>query len=208
MDNQSLHEKELVFAQILYLFILPTLLLYYGVIPGHFRIVLLFTVALFLYGIIKRAKWTYADLAISKDFIKDILPYAIFTIVGVGLLFFISRMVPSLDARPDYKWWEDMRFLALFIPISVLQEIIFRGILMKFLRHAFSSPIFIIFLNASLFSMIHVIYVNSTLILPITFIGGIGFSWIYYRYPNLILISISHTILNFIAMILGFFILR
>ena len=144
----------------------------------------------------------------TKDFIKDITPYAIFTIVGVGLLFFVSYIIPSFDNRPYYKWWEDMRFLALFIPISVLQEIIFRGILMKFLRHAFSSPMFIIILNASLFSLIHVIYDNSIFILPMTFIGGIGFAWIYYKYPNLILVSISHTVLNFTAMTLGFFVIR
>jgi hypothetical protein len=30
----------------------------------------------------------------------------------------------------------------------------------------------------------------------------------YYRYKNLVLISISHTILNFVGMILGFFIIR
>lgn len=207
MDNNR-HEKELVFAQILYLYIIPTLLLYYGVIPGQFRLLMLFGVALLLYGIIKRAKWTYADMGITKDFMQGALPYAVFTIVGVASLYFISRVAPMFDERPHYKWWEDMRFLLLFIPISVLQEIVFRGILMKFLRHAFKSPFFIITLNASLFALIHVIYLNSILILPITFVGGIGFAWLYYKYPNLILISISHTILNFVAMILGFFVLR
>jgi membrane protease YdiL (CAAX protease family) len=170
-------------------------------------VLMLFTVALLLYGVVKRANWTYADLGIRRDFIKDIIPYSVFTLVGVVVLFFVSEVAPTLEVKPHYRWWEDLRFLLLFIPISVLQEIVFRGILMRFLRHAFKSPIFIITLNASLFALIHVIYLNSVLI-PITFAGGIVFALIYYKYPNLVLVSIAHTILNFTAMILGFFVIR
>ncbi|MEA3398924.1 MAG: CPBP family intramembrane glutamic endopeptidase, partial [Patescibacteria group bacterium] len=91
---------------------------------------------------------------------------------------------------------------------SVLQEVVFRGVLMHMLRRAFKSPFFIIILNAALFALIHILYADAKVILPLTFLAGICFSWLYYKYPNLILISISHTILNFTAMILGFFVLR
>jgi len=208
MDIESHHEKELVLAQVLYLYVIPTLLLYYGIIPGQFRVVLLFGIALLLYGIIKHAHWTFADLEIRKDFIKDIIPYTIFTLVGLGLIIFISKTIPSSQNGYYHGWWENARFLLLFIPISVLQEIVFRGVLMHMLKRAFTSVPFIIILNASVFALIHIIYLNYAVILPLTFIGGIGFAWIYYKYPNLIMISIAHTILNFTAMILGFFVLR
>lgn len=208
MDTTNRHEKEVVWAQILYLFVVPILLLYYRIIPGEYRVVILLAVAILLYGIIKRAHWTYEDMAIRKDFMKDIMPYALFTIAGVGFIVWLWRITPFAVERPSYEWWEDVRFLLLFIPISVLQEVIFRGILMKLLRHAFTNPLFIIVLNACLFTLIHIIYVHAVFILPMTFIAGIGFAWIYYVYPNLILASVSHTILNFTAMILGFFIVR
>lgn len=198
-------EKELVWIQILYLYVVPTLLIYFGVIPGNFRIILLLGISLLMYGIIKRSNWTYKDMGISIDFMKDIFPYAIFTVISVISLIFISQIV---TVKPMYEWWEDARFLLLFIPISFLQEIIFRGILMHLLKKAFSSPVFIIVLNASVFMLIHIIYINTSIILPLTFIAGLGFAWIYYKYPNLILVSISHAILNFTAMILGFFVLR
>ena len=99
-------------------------------------------------------------------------------------------------------------FLLLFIPISVLQEIIFRGVLMNFLIKAFSNPIFIIGLNAAVFAFMHVIYLNSVFVLPFTFIAGIGFAWMYLKYKNLILISVAHTILNFVAVAMGFFVIR
>jgi membrane protease YdiL (CAAX protease family) len=207
MDTPN-HDKEVVLAQILYLYITPTLLLYYGIIPGHFRLVMLFSIALLLYGIIKHAKWTYSDIGIQKGLMKDIIPYTIFTLVGIAFLFLIAYLAPKVAEKRIYLWWENLRFLILFIPISVLQEIVFRGILMHLLVKAFKNPIFIIILNASLFALIHIIYLNSIIVLPLTFLGGIAFAWIYYKYPNLILVSLSHTVLNFTAMILGFFVLR
>ena len=198
-------ERELVWVQILYLYIIPVLLLYYKVLPGNFRFLMLFAVAILLYGIVKNDHWTYRDLGIKRDFMKDIIPYLLFTVGGVFFLIWLSQIVPH---EPFLKWWRNIQFLLLFIPISVLQEIVFRGVLMNMLRRAFSSPIFIIILNASVFALMHVIYLNSVFVLPMTFIAGIGFAWMYYRYQNLTLISVAHTILNFTAMILGFFIIR
>lgn len=196
-------EKELVWVQILYLFVIPTLLLYFNIIPNDYRIVMLIGVTLLMYGIVRHARWSYLDLGIFKSFMKDFSVYALFTIAGVGFLFWLSAIVPH---SPFLNWWKNAKFLLLFIPISVLQEVVFRGILMKLLRQAFANPFFIIVLNAIVFALIHVIYSNATFVLPLTFIAGVGFAWIYYKYPNLILVSISHTILNFVAMVFGFFV--
>lgn len=205
MEIQTRQDKELVWAQILYLFILPILLLYYKVIPGKFRLFMLLTVSMTLLGIIFKAKWTYLDIGIFRDYKKDLLPYSIFTLVGLLFLFFCIQFIPY---TPMEAWYINLRFLILFIPISFLQEIVFRGVLMNMLRRAFSHKSFIIILNASLFALIHIIYTNILFVLPVTFLAGVGFAWMYYKYPNLILISVSHTILNFTAMILGFFTLR
>lgn len=204
MDNTK-KGRELVFVQILYLYVIPILLLYFKVLPGNFRFIMIFVVALLLLGIVEHDHWTFADLGIRRDFMKDILPYSLFTMGGVFFLVWLSQIVPH---SPFLEWWENAKFLLLFIPLSVIQEIIFRGILMNMLERTFSSVIFIIILNSAVFAMMHVIYLNSIFVLPMTFIAGIGFAWMYYQYKNLPLISISHTILNFVAMILGFFIIR
>jgi membrane protease YdiL (CAAX protease family) len=166
---------------------------------------MLFGVAILLMGIIKHNQWSYYDMGLIRDFMKDILPYTVFTVAGVLFLVWLSQIVPH---SPFLGWWKNLKFLLLFIPLSIIQEVIFRGVLMNMLSRAFSSPIFIIALNASVFALIHVIYLNSTFVLPMTFIAGIGFAWMYYRYKNLILISASHTVLNFVGMVLGFFVLR
>lgn len=205
MDISTSKQKELVWVQVLYLYVVPVLLIYYGIVPPAFRFLLLLCVALLLLGIIKRDSWTYADMGVQRAYMRDIVPYSLFTLGGVGFIVWLGQVVPH---APFYGWWENAKFLLLFIPISVLQEVIFRGVLMNMLRRAFMSPVFVILMNAAVFALIHVIYLNSTFVLPLTFIGGIGFAWMYYQYPNLILISISHTILNFTAMILGFFVIR
>lgn len=212
MDTEVLEnskkQKELVWAQILYLYIVPVLILYFKIIPGSLvdlRFVMLFVVCLLLYGIVRHNKWTWADMGVRKDFMKDLIPYAIFTVGSIAFLFWLFKISGT---SPMSGWWHNAKFLLLFIPISVLQEVAMRGVLMNMLRRAFKSPIFIIVLNSCLFALIHIIYLNATFVLPFTFIAGLGFAWMYYQYPNLILISISHTILNFVGVALGFFMVR
>ncbi len=205
MDIQTRSEKELVWVQILYLYILPILLLYYKIIPGNMRLFMLFSITLVQLGIIHRAKWTFRDVGIFGDFLKDWKVYTLFTLCGVLFLYYFNYIFPH---EPFDGWYKNTKFLLFFIPISIVQEVVFRGVLMNMLKKAFNNKFFIILLNASIFALIHIIYLHASFILPLTFIGGIAFSWIYYKYPNLILVSISHCILNFMAMILGFFTLR
>ena len=198
-------ERELVWLQILYLCIIPILLLYYKILPGDLNFLMLLLVSILLYGIVKHNHWTAKDFGMKKHFLKDIFPYTLFTVGGILFLVWLAQVVPH---SPFLNWWKSAKFLLLFIPLSVLQEIAFRGILMNMFRRAFKSPIFIIGLNSCVFALMHVIYLNATFVLPMTFIAGVGFAWMFYKYQNLQLISISHTILNFTAMILGFFIIR
>lgn len=198
-------ERELVWLQILYLFLIPILLLYYKVITSNYRIILLLLVAILLYGVTRYENWTNKDFGIQKDWTKYFWHYLIFTIIGVAFLVILEELEIG---TPFFNWWRNAKFLILFIPLSIAQEIIFRGILMDMFRRVFSNPVFIILLNASLFSLMHIIYLNTFFVIPVTFIGGIGLAWMYYKYENLILISASHTILNFVGMVLGFFVIR
>lgn len=198
-------EREIVWLQILYLFLIPVLLIYYNIISDNFRVLLLLIVTVLMYGIARYEKWNHEDFGFKKDWIKDFWPYFIFTIIGIIFLLIAEEFEIG---KPFLNWWKNAKFLLLFIPLSVMQEIVFRGVLMNMLRRAFSNPFFIIILNAAVFALMHVIYLNSAFVLPLTFIAGMGFAWMYYKYKNLILISISHTILNFVGMILGFFIIR
>ena len=199
------NEREIVWLQILYLYLIPILLLYYKVISSNLRIVMLLLVTVLIYGITRYEKWNNKDFGIRKDWRKYFWQYLIFTVGGIVFLLMMEQFEIG---KPFLNWWKNAKFLLLFIPLSVVQEILFRGILMNMFRRVFSSPAFIIILNASIFALMHIIYLNSAFVLPVTFVAGIGFAWMYYKYENLILISASHTVLNFVGMILGFFVIR
>ncbi|MFA7191984.1 MAG: lysostaphin resistance A-like protein [Candidatus Paceibacterota bacterium] len=201
----TFREKEIVLVQIFYLFLLPVFLLYFNIIPGSYRFLVLFFVAIMLLGVIHRAAWTYEDIGFKKDWLSDWKSYLLFTFGAIFFLLWLETLVPH---NPMMNWYENKKFLLLFAPISILQEIVFRGVLIKMLLKAFEDIKIVIFINALVFALIHVIYANAVFVLPLTFIAGIGFAWMYIYKPNIILISISHTILNFIAMVLGFFIIR
>ena len=205
MCMDTTREKEIVLVQIFYLFLLPIFLLYFHIIPGSYRFIVLASVALMLLGIIHKSQWTLYDIGFKKDWRSDWKAYLLFTVGGVFFLYWLATIVPH---SPFLDWWENEKFLLLFAPISILQEIIFRGILMKMLLQSFKRIEIVILINAIVFTLMHVIYLNAIFVLPLTFIAGIAFAWIYLYRPNMVLISISHTILNFVAMVLGFFIVR
>ena len=202
MDNEP--SKKIIIAQILVIFLSPVALLYFGILPYNFRFILLTISALFIYGIIEHEHWTHKEMGLRMDNFKEAFPfYLVFTILGICALLFVDHAVnlPDIDSRISL-----IRSWAFFIPISFFQEFGFRSFLVPRLKEIFKNNyIAIIFINTVLFTLIHVIYPNLGIGLPVAFVAGIFFTWLYLKYPNLLLITISHSILNIIAVLLGFF---
>ncbi len=147
--------------------------------------------------------WTIFQLGIRFDnFYLALVPYTIFTIAGLIVIFFASRYIKHRHPR---RWYRDPHFLFLFVPISISQEIIYRSFLMNKLEYLSGSIIFVVLLNAILFAFIHSIYPHAKFTVLLGFLSGLGFASVYYYFPNLILISISHSILNFVAVWFGLF---
>ena len=190
-------------SQVALIFILPVLLLYAGIIPVKYRLLVLVAVSLIILGITVKERWTLQGLGIRTDnLVQSIIPYVIFTLVGLIVIFLLAKF---LGKNPVDEWWSQPHFLYLFIPISIFQEFAFRGFLMPKLESIFLSVAIVILVNSLLFAFLHIIYPNPLLFLPLGFLAGIGFAVMYYFYPNLILISISHSILNFFAVLYSFF---
>ena len=200
----NLPSKRLILAQIFIIFILPVFLIYFHILPISWRMILLLICSLIIYGIISREKWTLKDLGIHHHNFKKALPfYASFAVVGVLALFLIEHRfsMPDIDTKLFFiKTW------AFFIPISLFQEFAFRAFLIPRLKMLYQNKVLIVFFNAILFTLIHIIYPNWGVGLPLAFVSGIFFAWLYLKYPNLLLISITHAILNITAVLLGFFV--
>lgn len=203
--NKNRVDKVLVFTQIFFIFILPVFLIYFKVFTSfYFRFIFLLLGALFIYGIIRYEKWSYEDMGLRMDnFKKSFLPYLVFTLLGV-LVIFLTAYFFGIKNEPDRVFY--IRTFLFFIPISFVQEFAFRSFLIPQLKKIHKNNYLVIFLNSLLFALIHIIYPDINIGVPLSFVGGIFFAYLYLKYPNLLLISISHSILNLTALLLGFFV--
>lgn len=196
-------DRELVLYQIFFIFILPIALIVFGIVPLSWRMVVLCIAMLFMYGVIQKEKISDEIMGVSKKtFRRSLIPYLLFTLVSA--LIFI-RLSAVLAINPGIHWWQHIHFLFLFLPVSLLQEIAYRGFLFPKLQVLSHKWWVIIGANTVLFTFLHIIYPTPGIMLPIAFVSGLGLSVMYRYYPNLILISLSHAVLNFIAVLHGFF---
>jgi len=195
--------RRLKIVQIFIIFVLPVLLLYFNIIPVSWRMIMLAISALFIYGIIRKEEWSYEQMGLRHDNFKKAIPfYLVFTIIGVGVLFLLDQKIhmPDIDTRSFL-----LRTWIFFIPVSVFQEFAFRSFLIPRLKELYHNNFVIVLINASLFTLIHIIFPNLGIGLPLAFVSGTFFAWLYIKYPNLVLISLAHSVLNVTAVLLGFF---
>lgn len=193
----------MAFLQITALFALPVFFLLAGMIPLQARFLVLAGVAATAIAVIVKERWTFHQLGLRLDNLRSgLVPYLVFTLIGTGIIILVARLLrlPQIPA-----WWTLPHFQFWFLPISILQEFLFRGFLIPKLRIVFRSPTAVVLVNAALFAFMHSIFPQPLLLLPFAFITGIAFAWMYLRFPNLILISIVHAILNVVGVSRCFF---
>lgn len=202
----NIPSKRLIIAQIVLIFILPVFLLYFKIVPEVWRLLFLSLGSLAIYGIIRHETWTHEEMGLRYDNIRRALPYYLgFTILAIVALYILDERVDPVNLSDKVSQAYLFRTLILFLPISFFQEFAFRSFLIPRLKLIFSHNLTIILVNTLLFTIIHVIYPSLIIGLPLAFVGGVFFTWLYLKYPNLILISLAHAATNLVAILLGFF---
>jgi membrane protease YdiL (CAAX protease family) len=196
------NKKEIALIQIFFIFIAPIALLVTGIVPLAWRMLMLCISLLLIVGIIRFEKISDTELGIRKFSYGAVFWYLLFTCIGIAGLWYLHDIG---DLQREQEWWKVQHLLFAFIPVSLLQEIAYRSFLFPKLRQLFSQTFFVIVANAFLFGILHSMYPSPLLMVGVSMIGGVGFALLYNRYPNLFLISVSHIILNFVAIYLGFF---
>lgn len=185
------------------LLVLPVVLIYFKVIPFRYKVHTLGIVAVIILLIVIFNGWYARMLGLQPNAVKAYyFPYILFTLVASFALLIVARL---LKRKGTEHWWQDSHFLYGFILVSALQEFVFRGFLIPELQSIISIAWLVILVNALLFAWMHVIYSDDLKSLMLIFLGGIGFASMYVHFPSLILISISHMILNVIVVYFGFF---
>jgi membrane protease YdiL (CAAX protease family) len=197
-------KKFIVFGQILLIYIIPVLLLYFNIFSKSSRVLVLFVVSLIIYGILKHEKISLNEIGYIKSFKSYFKEYLVGTLIALSFLILYAYF---FNYSPVLNWWKNPHFWLLFVFVSFAQEFLYRGFLPLLLKKISNNFYFLFFINTILFTLLHVIFPNKAVALPLAFLAGVFFNLMYYRFPNLLLISISHSILNFFAVFLGFFLI-
>jgi len=189
--------------EIIILFILPVLLVYYKIIPFKHRRTTLLIATVAILAIIIYERWSLTKLGIRTDnLVSSIIPYAIFTFIGIVSIYSIAKI---LNRKPQSGFYKNKRYILIILAGSVLQELLFRGFLFPKLQEIFNNYLIIILFNAVLFMLMHIVYSNTPVTLVTIFIAGLAFAGMYTIYSNLILISIAHIILNHVVVLYNFY---
>lgn len=189
----------IILIEIIILFILPVLLLYFKIISFKYRLVVLNAVVFAVLAIVFLENWSLLNMGIRHDNLSVLaLPYLFFIVLGVLLLLFLAGIS---GVKPRKEWWKTPQFGFRVIAISVLQEFIFRSFLLERLGSLFTSLTLIILANALLFALAHIIFSAKPFHLLVVFFWGIAFATMYTFYPNLLLISLAHIIFNFVVVV-------
>lgn len=90
------------------------------------------------------------------------------------------------------KLWLFILFFYSFFSVYP-QELIYRTFYFKRYHNIFKSKYLFIFINAIVFSLGHIFF-NSTLVLVLTFLGGLLFAFTFNKTKSTLLVSIEHAI--------------
>jgi len=88
--------------------------------------------------------------------------------------------------------WIFILFIYSFLSVYP-QELIYRTLYFQRYDCLFKNKYSLIFVNALLFSLAHIFFKNS-LVLLLTFIGGLLFAWTYFKTKSTLLVSIEHAV--------------
>ena len=186
-------------VQLFTIFVLPILLLFVNIIPPKYSLYVLAAITLISIIFAYYEKWSLQDFGLHfREFKKSVVAYIIFTTVICMLTLVLAKI---LNKSTLENWWTYSHFQYQFLIISVAQEVIYRGFLLQKLKLLFGSVKMVILINAFLFALLHILFPNPIMSFATTFLLGVGFAGIYYRFPSLILISISHAVINFVSLL-------
>lgn len=152
-----------------------------------------FVYVIFILLKVEKQKLKIAPYLDWKSFWKSTL-LKLLIIVVVTFLFVWETSPKALFSvllnKP--KLWVFILFVYTFLSVYP-QELVYRTFYFKRYGVLFKNDRFLIFLNAIVFALAHLFFRN-TLVLALTFLGGILFAVTYQRTKSTLLVSIEHAI--------------
>lgn len=146
---------------------------------------------------IRLNRYSFADIGVRLDNIREsAAPYLVFAVTAFLLVSFYAYFLGRGFVDDIFSYWH-LKFF--FIPVSIFQELIYRGFMLTSLKRIFVHKWAVIMINSVFFVLLHIFFPNIGVTWPIVLIGALLFDVVYYRYPNLYLVSVVHVVMNFLT---------
>lgn len=139
-----------------------------------------------------RRREGFADFGLRSDNLRQAaLPIVAFTALGATA----EVVWAKLYGRPVLQ--REVLLLAPIYPVwGVAQQLIIQGVVCRRLLALCRSSAVAILVAAVAFALLHV---ASPRLMALTFVAGLGWSWLYTRWPNVWLLGLSHGLLAALA---------
>ncbi|MGH1260078.1 MULTISPECIES: lysostaphin resistance A-like protein [Bacillus] len=183
--------------------------LYAGVLMG-FIMAVIFTTVVYLFCI-KRYKLSWKDIGIWKlswrDFLWTVVALIFLIIVSITVLMIMEKMGISFENSKTETVQNDKSIYAFCIAVigaavisPIYEEVLYRGVFYTFFRdrYGISGGVLI---SSIIFTVVHIPTYNT---LPVNFLSGVVFAWLYEKTNSILSAMIAHALFNFIAVFLTF----
>ncbi|OQR54967.1 CPBP family intramembrane glutamic endopeptidase [Bacillus sp. CDB3] len=183
--------------------------LYAGVLMGLIMAVI-FTFLVYLFCI-KRYKLSWKDIGIRKlswkDFLWTVVVGIFLIIVSVAVLMIMEKMGISFENSKTETVQNNKSFYAFCIAVigaavisPIYEEILYRGAFYMFFRERYGIWGGVL-ISSIIFTVVHIPTYNT---LPVNFLSGVAFAWLYEKTNSILSAMIAHALFNFIAVLLTF----
>ncbi|MGB7439857.1 MAG: CPBP family intramembrane glutamic endopeptidase [Coleofasciculaceae cyanobacterium] len=185
---------------ILAFYILPPIAIVLNWIPFSFRFILLTSVAPLMFFFRPSNHTKNIDLGITKRKLRE----SIFAIIPITLLLALPIVILSLlnEPRVDNSGLSIYFYLFYVLISCPFQEFAYRGYLFHSLEILALGKWARIMIAAALYSFVHIVYIDSYIVVS-TLLAGILWNIHYDKFRNLASVTLSHSILGTLSIILG-----
>ena len=183
--------------------------LYAGVLMGFIMAVIFTTVVYFF--CIKRYKLSWRDIGIRKLSWKDFLwtfgAVIFLIVVSIAVLMIMEKMGISFENSKTETVQNDKSIYSFCIAVigaavisPIYEEILYRRVFYTFFRDKYGIWGGVL-ISSIIFTVVHIPTYNT---LPVNFLSGVVFAWLYEKTNSILSAIIAHALFNFIAVLLTF----
>jgi len=128
----------------------------------------------------------------KQFWVETLVKFLIIALVTTLFVWFTAKqMLFEVVINKPLLW---IGFMLVYWLFSVYpQELLYRTFFFKRYKNLFKNESFFLFFNAILFSLAHMVFKNS-LVIVLTFLGGLLFAFTFNRTKSTLLVSIEHAI--------------